>query len=137
MAITSLVMSSEKAVGALRLVLKTGALVFGLSAVILALLPRFFTDLLGLPGSLELDWAMRMIGITLVALAGNMYGVSTRGAERAVLFSARVMQFSAGGLGVLTLLIPATLNWFVTLYAFVGFGFSACYTIFLLKVKRK
>jgi hypothetical protein len=78
-----------------------------------------------------------MIGITLVALAGNMFGVSTRGDERAVLFSARVMQFSAGGLGVLTLLIPATINWFVTLYALVGFGFSACYTIFLLKIKRK
>lgn len=131
MAITSLVMSSEKTTPELRLVLKTGSVVFGLSAIFLTLLPRIFTDLLGLPGSNELDWAMRMIGITLIALSGNMFVVASYGNELAVRTSARVMQVSAFLLGVLTLLIPASINWFVTLYALTGFGFSVCYTIFL------
>ena len=45
-----------------------------------------------------------------------------------MLFSARVMQISAFGLGVLTLMIPTALNWFTIAYAIVGFGFSAAYT---------
>jgi hypothetical protein len=126
-------MSTDKALSALRTVLKTGSLVFGLSAAFLAILPRIFTDLLGLAGSAELDWAMRMIGITLVALAGNMLVVSIYGSDIAVIQSARVMQISAFGLGVLTLLIPAPISWFVTLYSLTGFGFSICYTIFLLR----
>ena len=68
---------------------------------------------------------MRMIAITLVALTGNMLSVSLYGTERSVRFSAFVMQLSAFGLGVITLLIPAALTWFTILYAVVGFGFSA------------
>lgn len=120
-------------VSAIRLVLRAGATVFGLSALLLIALPRFFTDLLGMMGSAEVDWSMRMIGLILVALAGNMLNVSLNGDNKAVLFSARVMQFSAFGLGVLTLLIPNTFTWFVILYALVGFSFSAAYTFFLLK----
>lgn len=126
-------MTNRGNVSALRLVLRAGATVFGLSAVLLIALPRFFTDLLGMVGSREVDWSMQMIGLTLVALAGNMLNVSLNGSDKAVFFSARVMQFSAFGLGVLTLLIPNSYTWFVILYAAVGFGFSAGYTFFLLK----
>ena len=118
-------------VSALRLVLRAGATVFGLSALLLIAVPRFFTDLLGMIGSAEVDWSMRMIGLTLVALAGNMLNVSLNGDDKAVVFSARVMQFSAFGLGVLTLLIPNSYTWFVILYAAVGFSFSLAYTVFL------
>lgn len=117
----------------LRGVLRLGALVFGLSAVLLIALPRFFTDLLGQSGTTDLDWAMQMIGITLVALCGNMFVVSLSASERGVLWSARVMQVSAFALGVLTLLIPTGVNWFIILYALVGFGFSAAYSIFLFQ----
>lgn len=117
----------------LRLVLRLGAAVFGLSAVLLIALPRFFTDLLGLAGAPSLDWAMQMIGITLVALTGNMFVVSVFATEAGVLWSARVMQLSAFGLGVVTLFIPSGVNWFVILYALIGFGFSAAYTLLLLK----
>jgi hypothetical protein len=68
-----------------------------------------------------------MIGITLVALAGNMYSVSTRGGQESVLFSGWVMLFCAFGLGVLTLMLPVTLTWFAILYAVIGFSFSAGY----------
>jgi hypothetical protein len=43
------------------------------------------------------------------------------------------MQIAAFGLGLITLLIPSGWNWFVILYALVGFGFSLAYTIFLLR----
>lgn len=125
-------MKSSKA-SRVRIVLRAGAIVFGLSALTLIALPGFFNSLLGLEATAALDWAMRMIGVTLVALAGNMYSVSTRGTDDSVLFSAKVMIFSAFGLGVLTLLIPATLGWFTILYACVGFGFSLAYAIALLK----
>jgi hypothetical protein len=111
----------------LRGVLLAGSIVFGSSALVLIGVPGFFNQLLGLENSNELDWAMRMIGLTLVALAGNMYSVSKMGSATSVLFSGKVMLLSAAALGVITLLIPAQLNWFTYLYAAVGFGFSAAY----------
>lgn len=120
-------------VAALKAVLRAGASVFGLSAILLITLPRFFTDLLGLVGSAELDWAMRMIGLTLVALSGNMWVVSRSSSDRGVLLAARVMQFAALGLGVITLLIPTSANWFVIAYALVGLGFSLAYTLIFLQ----
>jgi len=116
----------------LRLVLRLGAIVFGLSAAALLAVPRIFTDLLGLSGSSELDWSMQMIGVTLIALTGNMFVISLQAAEVAVLWAARVMQLSAFGLGVITLFIPTGVNWFVILYALIGFGFSAAYSLLLL-----
>jgi len=73
------------------------------------------------------ECAMRMIGITLVALAGNMFSVSRWGSPHSVRASGWVMLFSAAGLGVLTLAIPTHLNWFSIAYSSVGFGFSLAY----------
>ena len=124
-------MTNSSSVSRLRLVLRTGSIVFGGSALALILVPATFNGLLGLASTPELEWAMRMIGITLVALAGNMFSVSSRGSEASVRFSARVMQASAFALGVLTLLIPATQTWFTIGYAAIGFSFSIAYTIAL------
>jgi len=120
-------MTNSPSVSRLRLVLRTGSIVFGLSALALILIPATFNGLLGLASSPELEWAMRMIGITLVALAGNMFSVASRGSEASVLFSGRVMLTSAFALGVLTLMLPVQLNWFAIAYSAVGFGFSAAY----------
>lgn len=122
---------ATKAVSRVRRVLQTGSLVFGLSAVILIAIPQVFNELLGFTSSAELEWSMRMIGITLVALAGNMFSVATRGKDETVLFSGRVMLISAFALGALTLLIPAPLNWFTIAYSIIGFGFSAAYGLSL------
>jgi len=119
-----------------RLVLRTGSIVFGLSAIALIAAPGAFNALLGLMTTSDLEWAMRMIGITLVALAGNMFSVSTRGSDAAVLFSGRVMLVSAFALGVLTLLLPVPLTWFAIAYAAVGFAFSAAYAVALTSKKR-
>jgi hypothetical protein len=122
----------------LRKVLFTGATVFGLSAFLLLVSPSLFNELLGITATAELDWAMRMIGLTLVALAGNMFSVSLRGKDTAVIFSATVMALSASGLGVLTLLIPVeALTWFDYAYAAVGFGFSLAYLIGLFQAQKR
>jgi len=120
----------------LRHVLQTGSIVFGLSAIALVATPQFFNELLGLASNPALEWSMRMTGITLVALAGNMFAHARKGSDEGVHLAARVMMFSAFALGVLTLLLPATLNWFTILYAAVGFSFSAAYAFFLAKLKK-
>ena len=124
---------SEQTVSRLRSVLKAGSIVFGLSALALLATPALFNWLLGLETNAPLEWSMRMIGVTLVALAGNMFSVSTRGSAKSVIFSGRVMLVSAFGLGVLTLIIPTALAWFTISYACVGFGFSAAYALALFR----
>lgn len=120
-------MTSKDQARRFRSVLKAGALVFGLSAIALVATPKLFNELLGLVSSPALEWSMRMTGITLVALAGNMFSHSTRGTDESVKVVGFVMMFSAFALGVLTLLIGVPLTWFTVAYACVGFGFSAAY----------
>jgi O-antigen/teichoic acid export membrane protein len=121
----------------LRRVLATGATVFGLSAVFLLIAPALFNELLGFTTNPELEWSMRMIAITLIALCGNMLSVSLRGTDDSVIFSARVMTLSAAALGTLTLLIPVTtLTWFDYVYAGIGFGFSLAYLFGLARSPR-
>jgi hypothetical protein len=118
----------------LRKVLATGATVFGLSAIFLLVAPSLFNELLGFTSSSELEWSMRMIAITLLALCGNMLSVSLKGTDESVLFSARVMALSAAGLGLLTLLIPvSSLTWFDYVYAAIGWGFSFAYVFGLVR----
>jgi hypothetical protein len=116
----------------LRGVLLAGAIVFAVSALALLSFPSWFNEQLGFSPSAELDWAMRLIAVTLLALTGNMFVISRLSSSIAVLRSARVMQFSAFGLGAVTLIIPAELNWFNLTYAAVGFVFSAAYTVGLM-----
>ena len=124
-------MSVSPKIRSLKIVLRVGSIVFGLSALALIAVPGTFNELLWLPNNPELDWAMRMIGITLVALSGNMYSVSKHGTDRAVIFSGRLMMICAAGLGVITLTIPTNGSWFAQVYALVGFGFSAAYAFAL------
>jgi O-antigen/teichoic acid export membrane protein len=118
-----------------RRVLLAGSTVFGFSALLLLISPRFFDDLLGLPPSSPLEWSMRMIGITLVALAGNMFSVSRFGSERSVNFSAVVMMVAATSLGFLTLDLPSPFTWFTIAYSVVGFSFGLAYAISIVFVK--
>ena len=115
----------------LRGVLRLGALVFAISSLVLFLAPRVFTDLLGLPGSLNLDWSMQLSGVTILTLGGLMFVIAQAGSTNGVLWAARVMMAGAFGLGVMTLLIPTGVTWFVILYALIGFGFSSAYLVFL------
>jgi hypothetical protein len=118
---------------ALRNVLKAGSIVFGASAIFLLVLPAFFLELLGLSQSDEMVWAMRMIGLTLLALAGNMWNNAGQDSDVRVGNVAKVMCVSATALGVLTLLIPGEITWFSYLYAAVGFGFGLAYLVNLVR----
>jgi O-antigen/teichoic acid export membrane protein len=117
----------------LRTILKFGSVVFGISALFLLIAPTTFLELLNLETSESLEWSMRMIAITLIALTGNMLSVSRFGSETSVLFSARIMIVSAAALGALTLLIPAEFTWFTIAYAAIGFLFSLAYLSALLR----
>lgn len=117
----------------LRTILKLGSTVFGLSAIFLLVNPKLFLDLLNLDLTDSLQWSMRMIAITLIALTGNMLSVARFGSETSVIFSARVMVISAAALGALTLLIPAEFGWFTIAYAAIGFLFSLAYLTALLR----
>ena len=117
----------------MRTTLKAGSLVFGASALFLLILPKSFLDLLGLEGGDVLVWSMRMIAITLVALAGNMWNNAQNSSDHGVGMVAKVMCVSATGLGVLTLMIPGQITWFTYLYAAVGFGFGLTYLINILR----
>ncbi len=119
----------------LRIVLRAGSAVFGASALFLLALPALFLELLALPTGEDQIWSMRMIAVTLVALTGNMLVVSLYANIKGVRFASRVMQIAAFGLGALTLVVPAELTWFTYLYAAVGFGFSAAYTVLLFRRK--
>ena len=117
----------------LRHTLRAGATVFGLSAIALILAPGFFLELLGLDSSAPLVWSMVMIGVTLIALTGNMAVVSFTASDRGVQAASIVMMLAAGGLGVTTLLIPVPFTWFSMVYALVGFGFSTAYVVGLTR----
>jgi hypothetical protein len=119
--------TSALAIKRLRTILKFGSTVFGLSAIFLLIEPKTFLGLLNLETTESLQWSMRMIAITLIALTGNMLSVARFGSETSVVFSARVMVVSAAALGALTLLIPAEFGWFTIAYAAVGFVFSLAY----------
>ena len=117
----------------LRKTLRAGSLVFGISAIFLLVLPNLFLELLGLDKSDSLVWSMRMIGITVFALAGNMWNNAGQSSDARVENVAKVMCLSAASLGVLTLMIPVKLTWFSYIYAAIGFGFAISYGINLLK----
>ena len=113
--------------------LKGGAVVFGASAIFLLAAPAVFLDLLGLEDSAELIWAMRMIGITLIALAGNMWQNAKSTNAGVIRFVGRVMFISALSLGVLTIFIPAELTLFSVVYAAIGLSFALLYLINLIR----
>lgn len=121
----------------LRKTLQFGSIVFGFSALFLLILPSLFLELLGLDQSVPLQWSMRMIGITLIALAGNMWNNAKQSDNTEVASVAKIMCVSAAALGVLTLMIPAELTWFSYLYAVVGYGFSLSYLVGSTKINSK
>jgi hypothetical protein len=114
--------------------LKGGAVIFGASAIFLLAAPEVFLDLLGFESTPELIWSMRMIGVILVALAGNMWQNSKLNNSAAgVKFIGRVMFISALALGVLTIFIPADLTPFSIIYAAIGLSFALLYLINLIR----
>ena len=120
----------------IRKTLRAGSIVFGLSSIFLIALPGLFLQLLGLEKSSALEWSMRMIGITVFALAGNMWNNAGQSSDARAEYVAKIMCVSATALGIVTLMIPVKLTWFSYLYAAIGFGFALTYAINLFKSSR-
>ena len=78
-------------------------------------------------------FCLNPVGITLLALAGNMWNNAGQSSDERVGNVAKVMCVSATALGVLTLLIPGDITWFSYLYAAVGFGFGLAYLFNLVR----
>jgi hypothetical protein len=121
---------------ALKSTLKAGALVFGSSAIFLLIAPGVFLSLLSLEHNAQNAWSMRMLGITVFALSGNMLAHALNSNTHALKMVSWVMCVSAFALGVCTLCIPAHVTPFCVIYALVGFGFSFSYVFNLLFAKR-
>jgi len=121
---------------ALRTTLKAGALVFGSSSLLLLAVPSLFVNLLGLDHLSQNSWSMRMLGITVFALAGNMFQHALGASESGIKRVSWLMCVSAGLLGLLTLSIPVHLTPFCILYAAMGFSFSLTYLFNLLVVRK-
>jgi len=113
--------------------LKVGSIVFGLSAVFLLIAPALFLDLLGADNSNPMIWSMRIIAITLLALAGNMWQNAKLNNASSLGFVAKVMFIAAAGLGFLTIFIPNELTPFAIAYAIIGFSFSISYLVNLIR----
>lgn len=121
---------------ALKRTLRAGSIVFGSSAVLLLIAPGAFLSLLSLSHNAQNAWSMRMLGITVFALSGNMLVHAMSSNTQALKTVSWVMCVSASALGVCTLCIPEHLTLFCVAYAFVGFGFSFSYAFNLLVAKR-
>ena len=80
-----------------------------------------------------MSWSMRMIGVTVFALAGNMWVNSHNTDGVSVRQVGWVMCVSATSLGILTLAVPTHVTFFVASYAAVGFVFGLLYLFNLLK----
>ena len=113
--------------------LKAGSIVFGASALFLLIAPALFLDLLGADDSTPMVWSMRMIAITLFALAGNMWQNAKLNNASSLGFVAKVMFIAAAGLGFLTIFIPNELTPFAIAYAIIGFSFSISYLVNLIR----
>lgn len=111
----------------IRIILLVGAVFFGISAFALMIFPGAFIELLGLQPTEQLEWAMVLIAVTLVALTGNMAMVSISASQFGVRIAGWTMMLAAFGLGAFSLLIPTDYNWFNLAYAAVGFAFSIAY----------
>jgi len=111
----------------IRIILLVGAIFFGISAIALMVFPVSFIELLGLEPTEQAVWLMMLIGVTLIALTGNMAMVSISASQFGVRIAGWTMMLAAFGLGAFSLLIPAEYNWFNLTYAGMGFAFSIAY----------
>lgn len=119
----------------IRMVLGTGSAFFLVSAVLLLGIPESFAAWIGLAPGEAIAWSMRMLGVTLAALAGLMWLVRRAG-DHPVLGAGAVMMVASACLTALTATIPG--EWTPLRWALLGAGavFALAYLILLLMGRR-
>lgn len=120
----------------IRYVLRAGASVFTVSAIVLLAAPEWFTRELGLDPSAGTTWTMRMLAAALLGLAGQMALVS-RGTDVSVRLGAVVMLVAGGLFTLLTFVVPGPWTWLR--WAYVGFGatFWLAYVVLLIATRPR
>jgi len=116
----------------IRGVLAAGAVVFAVSALVALVVPGLLADGLGLRPSVEGEWALRMVGACLVALAGQMWLV--RRSDAPAIRGAAVVMIVGGGLmTLLTVFLPADAGWTLLRWLYLLFGatFVIAYSVLL------
>ncbi len=116
----------------IRGILGAGSVVFLVSSAVLIVLPTYFGELLGLTTSETSDWALRMMGATLLALSGQMWLVRSA-PEITIRRSAAVMIVAGGAMTVFTVIMPA--DWTIARFAYlgIGLGFLTAYLVALIR----
>lgn len=119
----------------IRLVLSVGSAFFLVAGALLFLLPDSFSTWIGLAPSDEVAWAMRMLGVTLLALAGLMWLVR-RAKDHPVLGAGAVMMVASALLTALTVTLPG--EWTPLRWALLGAGavFALAYLALLMASRR-
>jgi inner membrane protein involved in colicin E2 resistance len=119
----------------LRRTMKTGSAVFLVSALVLLVAPRLFVDLLGLPvgfgvsGPDAITWALRMIGLLLVALSVALNLTARHAKASDLRLMSVVMIGVSAALSWLTFSAPGEPTWFRWAYVAVGAAFALAYLI--------
>jgi hypothetical protein len=123
---------SEGQAQLIRGILGAGSVVFLVSSALLIVLPTYFGELLGLTTTESSNWALRMMGATLLALSGQMWLVRSA-PEITVRRSAAVMIVAGGAMTVLTVIMPA--DWTIARFAYlgIGLGFLCAYLVALIR----
>lgn len=116
----------------IRGILGAGSIVFLVSSALLIVLPTYFGELLGLTTSETSDWALRMMGATLLALSGQMWLVRSA-PDITVRRSAAVMIVAGGAMTLFTVIMPA--DWTIARFAYlgIGLGFLTAYLVALIR----
>ena len=121
----------------IRVVLAVGSLVFLLSAIVLVVSPRSFAAWLGMTTVEEVLWTLRILGVALFGLAGQMWLVRRAG-DHPVLGAAAVMVLVSLAMSVLVVTLPTT-GWTPLRWAYLGVGlvFALAYAALLALSRRQ
>jgi hypothetical protein len=119
----------------IRSVLAVGASFFLVAGALLFVLPDAFAGWIGLEASDATAWALRMLGVALLSLAGLMWLVR-RAKDHPVLGAGAVMMVASALLTGLTVTLPG--EWTPLRWALLGAGavFALAYLGLLIASRR-
>jgi hypothetical protein len=119
----------------IRMILSVGSSFFLIAGALLFVVPDSFAAWIGLEASDAVAWTLRMLGVVLMALAGQMWLVR-RARDHPVLGAGAVMMVASILLTALTITLPG--EWTPLRWALLGAGavFALAYLGLLMASRR-
>ena len=118
------------------LLLRSTALLLGVTALALIIRPGNAISIIGLTSSRELEWGFRLIGITNLALAALISLAAAFLGERGLRQAAAIMILTSAATAVLLLFMPGGWNLWQILLMLLQIAVAAGY-FFALKGRRR